>query len=143
MEIKEEELELLNTLFDVFEIDRFNEGFSHVEEVGVEDNTFKFRGLDIVNNNIRKLEVDYKLFAKTGRILERRRKIDDHKDIIVENTLEFLTDDSNIMITAQRYVRDDYSLSERRRAGYIEHEGIGEFPVTRELDKAREKVYKK
>ena len=142
MDISNKELIVLNSILDIFEIHNFDPARGHIERVSMNDNYFVFSGMDVSSEDIRKLVVNYDFIEEKGSLLEKRRRVDKDKNIIIEDTIVF-NKQKDTIVGVQKYLEEVSSLREKHRVMHIDHEGLFEKPITKKMDDSFQKVYKK
>jgi len=142
MEISDKELIILNSILDIFEIDSFDPARGHIERIFMDDNLFIFSGMDVSSKDIRKLVVNYDFIDEKGSLLEKRRKVDNNKNIIIEDTIVF-NKQRDTIVGVQKYLKEVSTLREKHRVMHVDHEGLFEKPITKKMENSFQKVYKK
>ena len=142
MDINEEQLRILNSILNIFEIEKFDPAKGHIERVSMQDDLFIFSGIDVSDKDVRKLVVNYDFLDDKGSLLEKRRKVDNHKNLIVEDTIVF-NRQGETLVGVQKYLKEVRTLNNRQRVMHIDHEGLFEKPITKKMENSFQKVYKK
>ena len=142
MDINEEQLRILNNILNIFEIEKFDPAKGHIERVSMQGDLFIFSGIDVSDKDVRKLVVNYDFLDDKGSLLEKRRKVDNHKNVIVEDTIVF-NRQGETLVGVQKYLKEVRSLNNRQRVMHIDHEGLFEKPITKKMENSFQKVYKK